>query len=48
MGPFVLKFYSPIPNNFGEGLNFVTCEHSLRVIKGSVVLPVKTVKMHGI
>ena len=30
--PFVPKFYSPIQNNvrpnFGEVLNFVTCEHS--------------------
>ena len=28
MDPLALKFYSPLQNNFGNGLNFVTCEHS--------------------
>ena len=38
MGPFALKFFSPIQNNigqnFGDGLNFVTCEQDLRKCKG--------------
>ena len=35
MDPFALKFYSPIQNNigpnFGDGLDFVTCEQTLTV-----------------
>ena len=44
--PFVPKFYSLIQNiiglNFGDGLNFVTREHSLTLVNWlKVVIPVK-------
>ena len=44
LDPFAPKFYSSIQNNigqnFGEGLNFTTCEHSLSgLVQRSIVPP---------